>query len=57
MHVSQSRISELRRGNLENISLEKLLKCLSYFAYELEIKANQTTFRVHTRPNPRRKPE
>jgi predicted XRE-type DNA-binding protein len=56
MHVSQSRISELRRGNLANISLEKLLQCLSHFSYELEIKSVRTTFRVNTRPIPRKRP-
>jgi len=57
MHVSQSRISELRRGRLENISLEKLLQCLSHFSYELEIKSVRTTFRVNVRPLPGRKPK
>ena len=57
MHVSQSRISELRRGNLANISLEKLLQCLSHFSYELQIKSVRTTFRVNTRPLPGRKPK
>ena len=56
MHVSQSRISEMRRGDLRNISLEKLLQCLSHFSHELEIKSTRTVFRANTRPNPRKSP-
>src|SRR3954469_8050360 len=37
MHLSQARVSELRRGNLENVSLERLVQCLSYLARETVI--------------------
>jgi predicted XRE-type DNA-binding protein len=52
MHVSQSRISELRRGNIENLSLDKLLLCLSYFSSDIEIRTNRTTFKASVYPRP-----
>lgn len=37
MHVSQSRVSDLRRGNLERISLDRLVQCLSRLDRRIEI--------------------
>jgi predicted XRE-type DNA-binding protein len=37
MQVSQSCVSDLRRGHLERISLERLVKCLSHLGREIEI--------------------
>jgi predicted XRE-type DNA-binding protein len=37
MHVSQSRVSDLRRGNLDRVSLERLAQCLSHLGREIEI--------------------
>lgn len=46
MHLSQSRVSEMRRGNLTNLSLEKLIQCLSHFGNEIEIKTSRASFKV-----------
>lgn len=37
MHVSRARVSELRRENLENVSLELLVRCLSHLGYRIDI--------------------
>jgi predicted XRE-type DNA-binding protein len=37
MQVSQARVSELRRGDLSKLSLERLIQCLSQLGRELEI--------------------
>jgi predicted XRE-type DNA-binding protein len=36
--ISRSRISELRRGNLQHVSFERLVQCLSRLGYSVEIK-------------------
>jgi predicted XRE-type DNA-binding protein len=41
MHVTQSRVSDLRRGHLENISLERMLQCLSRLGRTIEIKTGR----------------
>ena len=38
MHVPRARVSALRAGKLENISLERLILCLSRMGYRAEIK-------------------
>jgi predicted XRE-type DNA-binding protein len=38
VQISRSRISELRRGNLKNVSLERLVQCLSRLGYTIEIR-------------------
>ena len=37
MQVSQARVSELRRGNVSRVSLERLIQCLSHCGRDLEI--------------------
>ena len=37
-HLARSRISEIRRGNLDNVSLERLIHALSYSGYVVEIR-------------------
>jgi predicted XRE-type DNA-binding protein len=36
-HLSASRISEIRRGNLDNVSLERLIQALSYLGCDVDI--------------------
>ena len=38
LELPQSRVSELRRGNVQNISLERLLQSLSRLGPEIQIK-------------------
>jgi predicted XRE-type DNA-binding protein len=35
--LPRSRVSELRRGNLDNVSLERLVRCLAELGYKVEI--------------------
>ena len=37
LHMSQGRVSELRRGNLERMSLECLVRCLSRVGRDVQI--------------------
>lgn len=37
MRLPRSRVSALRHGKLENISLERLILCLSHMRYRVEI--------------------
>ena len=37
MHLPRSRVSDLRRGRLHTISLERLVLCLSRLGYRAEI--------------------
>ena len=37
MRISQSRVSDLRRGNLDRISLERMLQCLARLGRHVEI--------------------
>jgi predicted XRE-type DNA-binding protein len=37
VHVSRARISEMRSGNLENISLERLIQCLTHLGRCVEL--------------------
>jgi predicted XRE-type DNA-binding protein len=37
IHTSRSRVSELRRGKLENVSLELLVRGLSQLGYRVDI--------------------
>ena len=49
MHASQGRVSELRRGDLSRLSLERLIQCLSHLGRDVEV----TTVRNgHGRPHP-----
>ena len=36
-HLSASRISEIRRGNLDNVSLERLIQALSFLGHDVDI--------------------
>ena len=45
-HLSRSRISEMRRGNLENVSLDRLVRCLAQLHHTVEITVTR---------NPRRR--
>jgi predicted XRE-type DNA-binding protein len=42
MVVSQSRVSDLRRGNLDRISLDRLVQCLSRLGRRVEIRTSRT---------------
>jgi predicted XRE-type DNA-binding protein len=45
-HLSRSRVSEMRRGNLDNVSLDRLVRCLAQLQHSVEITVTR---------NPRRR--
>jgi predicted XRE-type DNA-binding protein len=49
MDCPQSRVSDLRRGHLERMSLERMIRCLSHLGRAVEIT---TTRGTRTGPNP-----
>ena len=36
-HLARSRVSELRRGKLDNVSLDRLVRCLAQLGHTVEI--------------------
>lgn len=36
-HLSRSRISEMRNGNLRNVSLDRLVRCLAQLDHSVEV--------------------
>jgi hypothetical protein len=43
MQIPQSRVSDLRRGRLETMSLERLLQCLSRLSRTIEITTTRAS--------------
>jgi predicted XRE-type DNA-binding protein len=41
-HLSRSRVSELRRGKLDNVSLDRLVRCLADLGHTVEIRVTRT---------------
>lgn len=51
MGVSQSCVSDLRRGNLARISLERLVRCLSRLGRRVEIATIRSSERASIHPH------
>ena len=46
VHLPRSRVSDLRRGHLERISLERMIRSLSCSGYDIEIIVTKKARRV-----------
>ena len=40
-HLSRSRISEMRRGNIDNVSLDRMMRCLAQLGHTVEIRVTR----------------
>jgi predicted XRE-type DNA-binding protein len=44
-HLPRARVSEMRRGNLENVSLERMVRCLAQLGHTVEIRVTRNPTR------------